>query len=110
MAYDEGLAERLRELLGDERGVTEKRMFGGLAFLVHGNMAVSVSGRGGLMVRVDPTTSDDLLTDGVELVEMRGRLMPGWLRVRDTRIETDEQLREWLGRGIAFARSLPPKR
>ena len=111
MAFDEDLADRIRELVGDERGVSEKRMFGGLAFLVDGNMAVSASGRGGLLVRVDPTQTDRLVTRAhVERFEMRGRSMNGWLRVDTPGLRTKRQLEPWVARGVAYARSLPPKR
>ena len=107
MAYDEELADRLREALGAEPGLSEKRMFGGLAFLVEGHMAVAASGHGGLMVRVDPDTSEELV-DGVlvERVVMRGREMDGWLRVASAAVDDDEALREWVVRGVAAARAL----
>ena len=109
MAYDEDLAERLRELVAREKGLTEKRMFGGLAFLLDGNMAVSASGQGGLMVRVDPAASDDLVADArAERMVMKGRPMDGWLRV-DAEGLDDAGLAEWVARGVAYARSLPPK-
>lgn len=110
MAYDERLAERIRELAADERGVTEKRMFGGLAFLVGGNMAISASGQGGVLVRVDPAQSDGLVasTDATTAV-MRGRPMPGWLRVDADHVRTKRQLQKWVQLGIAYARSLPVK-
>jgi TfoX/Sxy family transcriptional regulator of competence genes len=111
MAYDEELAARIRELVAGERGVTERKMFGGLAFLVNGNMSVAASGQGGLLVRIDPDESDALVQKpGVELMEMRGRQMPGWLRVDGDAARTKKQLAEWVERGVAFARSLPPKR
>jgi TfoX/Sxy family transcriptional regulator of competence genes len=111
MAYDEDLANRIRELLADERGVTEKKMFGGLAFLIGGNMSVAASGQGGLLVRVDPEESDALLKKPhAGLMEMRGRTMQGWLRVDDEGVRTKRQLEPWVKRGVAFARSLPPKR
>lgn len=110
MAYDEDLADRIRECLSGQRGITEKRMFGGLAFLVNGNMAVAASGRGGLMVRVDPEAGEKLLSrKGVEPMVMRGREMSGWLRVGDDTIRTGRQLAEWVGRGTEYSRSLPPK-
>jgi TfoX/Sxy family transcriptional regulator of competence genes len=91
--------------------VTEKKMFGGLAFLVAGNMAVAASGRGGLMVRVDPADSDALSgSAGVELFEMGGRTMRGWLSVDDAQVVTAEALAAWVDRGVAFASSLPAKR
>jgi TfoX/Sxy family transcriptional regulator of competence genes len=111
MAYDEALAARIRELLAGERAVTEKKMFGGLAFLVRGNMAVAASGKGGLLVRVDPDESDALLRkSGVGLMEMGGRSMTGWLRVEAPAVRTKKQLAEWVDRGVGFARTLPPKR
>lgn len=108
MAYDEGLAQRIRDLVVDDLDVTEKRMFGGLAFLVNGHMSVTVSGRGGLMVRLDPDDADRLL-DGRIVVpfEMRGKPMKGWLRVADAGYETQDQLRDWVDRSLEFARTLP---
>jgi TfoX/Sxy family transcriptional regulator of competence genes len=111
MAYDERLAGRIRALLDGEAGVTEKRMFGGLAFLVGGNMAVAASGQGGLLVRADPATSDHLLTStGVHPMEMRGRQMQNWLRVDDDAVRTKRQLEKWVRIGAGYAGSLPPKR
>jgi TfoX/Sxy family transcriptional regulator of competence genes len=111
MAYDEDLASRIRELLADDDGVTEQRMFGGLAFLVGGNMAIGASGRGGLMVRVDPGESETLLAEPhAQPFEMRGRAMRGWLRVDAEGVRTKRQLEPWVRRGVAYARSLPPKR
>ena len=111
MAYDEALAERIRELVGDEPGLTEKKMFGGLAFLVGGNMAGAASGQGGVLVRVDPAESDRLVaTTNAELMEMRGRSMQGWLRVATEDVKTKRQLAKWVGLGTAYARSLPAKR
>jgi hypothetical protein len=110
MAYDEDLANRIRELLGGERGVDEKRMFGGLAFLVNGNMSVAASGRGGLMVRVPPDETEELLTrDHVEPMVMAGRETRGWLRVATDGVKTKRQLRSWVDRGLDYAKSLPPK-
>jgi len=110
MAYDEELAQRIRELVADEGGIAEKKMFGGLAFLMGGNMAVAASGQGGLLVRVDPDESAALLKrPGVELMEMRGRTMPGWIRVAPGAVRTKQQLSAWVSRGVAYARSLPPK-
>ena len=107
MAYDEELAERMRELVAGERGVTEQKMFGGLAFLVGGNMAVAASGQGGLLVRVDPAESDALIaSSSARPMEMRGREMAGWLRVDPA---DDDELAVWVDRGVSFARSLPPK-
>jgi TfoX/Sxy family transcriptional regulator of competence genes len=111
MAYDEALAERIRELVAGERGVAEKKMFGGLAFLLNGNMAVAASGQGGLLVRVDPEESDALVKKtGARLMEMRGREMPGWMRVDAGAVKTKKQLAAWVDRGVAYARALPPKR
>lgn len=110
MNYDEELASRIRDLMCDEPGLTEKKMFGGLAFLIGGNMAVAASGQGGLMVRVDPTESDgSVATSPARLVEMRGRQMQGWLRVDTEHLRTTRQLAVWVERGTAFARSLPAK-
>jgi TfoX/Sxy family transcriptional regulator of competence genes len=110
MAYDEKLAERIRALVGDERGVTEKKMFGGIAFLVGGNMAVAASGQGGLLVRVDPDHSERLISSSnARMMEMRGREMPGWLRISAGDVRTKRQLSTWVDRGVSFARSLPPK-
>ena len=111
MAYDEELAERIRELVATESGVTEQRMFGGLAFLVGGNMAVAASGQGGILVRVDPEDSDTLVAGGkASLMEMRGRQMRGWLRVDAEHVRAKRELSRWVQRGVAYARSLPPKR
>jgi TfoX/Sxy family transcriptional regulator of competence genes len=111
MAYDEVLAGRLRELLRDERDLTEQKMFGGLAFLVGGNMAVAASGQGGLLVRVDPDESDALVaTTNAQLMEMRGRQMLGWLRVGPEDLRTKPQLAKWVELGTTYARSLPAKR
>jgi TfoX N-terminal domain len=110
MAYDEELADRLREALQGEAGLTEKRMFGGLAFMINGNMAVSASSKGGLLLRVDPTETDTLVKQPhVGRFEMRGREMDGWVRVDPKAIETDEQLLRWVTVGVTYARSLPPK-
>jgi hypothetical protein len=110
MAYDEDLANRIRELVAGEPGVTEQRMFGGLAFLVRGNMSVAASGQGGLMVRVDPEDTDALLAKPhVRAFEMRGREMRGWLRVDPEGLRTKRQLAPWVTRGVKYARSLPAK-
>jgi TfoX/Sxy family transcriptional regulator of competence genes len=110
MAYDEDLANRIRELTSAERGVEEKRMFGGLAFLINGNMSVAASGRGGLMVRVPPDETDALLgREHVEPMVMGGREMRGWLRIGDDGVRTKRQLTSWVTRGLDFAKSLPPK-
>lgn len=110
MAYDEDLADRIRELTGRERGVEEKRMFGGLAFLLNGNMAVAVSGQGGLMVRVPPDDTEKLLQRAhTSPVVMAGRETRGWLRVHADGVHTKRQLQSWVTRGVDYARSLPPK-
>jgi TfoX/Sxy family transcriptional regulator of competence genes len=110
MAYDEDLANRVRELIGVESGLTEKKMFGGLAFLINGNMSVGVSGQGGLMVRVDPAETDALLArPHARAFEMRGREMQGWLRVDSEGVRTKRQLEPWVRGGVTYARSLPPK-
>jgi len=111
MAYDEDLANRIRELTAGDPDVTEKRMFGGLAFLVGGNISVAASGQGGLTVRVDPEATEALLTKPhARSMEMRGRAMQGWLRVDAEGLRTKRQLEPWVKRGVAYARSLPPKR
>jgi TfoX/Sxy family transcriptional regulator of competence genes len=110
MAYDEDLADRIRELLGSERGVEEKRMFGGLAFLINGNMSVAASGQGGLLVRVPPEDTDKLLERAhVSAMVMAGREARGWLRVAAEGVKTKRQLQSWVTRGVGYARSLPPK-
>ena len=110
MAYDEELAARIRGLVGAEPGIAEKKMFGGLAFIIKGNMAVGVSGQGGILVRVDPDDSDDLVaTTPAQLMEMRGRSMRGWLRVAAEDVAGDRELADWVARGTTYARSLPPK-
>ncbi|HKG43664.1 MAG TPA: TfoX/Sxy family protein [Gaiellaceae bacterium] len=111
MAYDEALAERIRALVASQRGVAEQNMFAGLAFLVGGNLAVAASGQGGILVRVDPAESDELVeTTPAEPMEMRGRSIPGWLRVEGPEVEGDDELSKWVERGVGYARSLPPKR
>jgi hypothetical protein len=110
MAYDEDLAERMREALHGESGITEKSMFGGLAFMVGGNMAISASGEGGALVRVDPVRSDDIVgTTSAEVAIMRGRPMPGWLRVPAEDLRTGGQVAAWVRMGTDYARSLPAK-
>jgi TfoX/Sxy family transcriptional regulator of competence genes len=110
MAYDEELAGRIRALVAAEPRLTEKKMFGGLAFLVGGHMAVAASGQGGLLVRIDPIDSDELVAStNARLMEMRGREMAGWLRVESDDVRTDDELRPWVERGLAFARALPAK-
>ncbi len=111
MAYDEELADRIRELLGGEADLTEKKMFGGLAFLIGGNMAVAASGQGGVLVRVDPAQSDRVVaTTNARPMEMRGREMQGWLRVAPDDVRTKRQLAKWVTLGVRYARSLPTKR
>ncbi|MDQ4104918.1 MAG: TfoX/Sxy family protein [Actinomycetota bacterium] len=110
MAYDVEIADRLREILASEPGVVEKPMFGGLAFMVAGHMAVSASGQGGLLLRVDPAQTDALIVDPrASRFVMRGREMSGWLRINIDAHATDEQLKEWIKHGVDYARSLPPK-
>jgi TfoX/Sxy family transcriptional regulator of competence genes len=110
MAYDEHLANRIRELLGPERGVEEKRMFGGLAFLINGNMSVAASGQGGVLVRVPPDDADKLLQrEHVCPMVMGGRRSTGWLRVTDDGVKTKRQLRTWVTRGVEYAKTLKPK-
>jgi TfoX/Sxy family transcriptional regulator of competence genes len=110
MPYDEDLARRIRELIAAEPDVTERRMFGGLAFLVAGNMSVAASGQGGLMVRVEPEETDALVAKPhARTFEMRGRAMQGWLRVDAQGVRTKRQLEPWVRRGVAYARSLPSK-
>ena len=111
MAYDEDLADRIRELVGLEGGLSEKKMFGGLAFLIGGNMAVAASGQGGILVRVDPDESDDLVASSDAVVAvMRGRPMAGWLRVAPEHLRTKRQLDKWVRLGTGYARALPVKR
>jgi TfoX/Sxy family transcriptional regulator of competence genes len=111
VAYDEELAERIRELVAGEPNLTEKKMFGGLAFLIGGNMAIAASGQGGALVRVDPDESDQLVAKtNAELMVMRGRRMRGWLRVETEDLRTKSQLAKWVDRGTTYARTLPPKR
>jgi TfoX/Sxy family transcriptional regulator of competence genes len=110
VAYDEDLAGRIRELLAGERDLTEKKMFGGLAFLVAGHMAVAASGRGGILVRVDLAESDRLVqATNARFMEMRGRAMQGWLRIESSDVHTKHQLAKWVALGTRYARSLPPK-
>jgi TfoX/Sxy family transcriptional regulator of competence genes len=111
VAYDEELSDRIRELLGPQRGITERRMFGGLAFLIGGNMAIAASGQGGVLVRVDPEQSDNLVaTMAATEAVMRGRPMAGWLRVASEDLRTKRQLAKWVKLGSNYARSLPKKR
>ena len=110
MAYDDELADRVHEHVEHEKGLTEKKMFGGFAFLINGNMAVAASSKGGLMLRVDPAETDALLREPkARPFEMRGREMNGWLRIDMDAESDDEELASWIRRGVAYARSLPPK-
>ena len=110
MAYDEHLANRIRELIGVEPDLTEKKMFGGLAFLIGGNMSVSASGQGGLLLRCDPDQTDALVEKPhAERFVMRGRAMDGWLRVAPEGVRTKGELEPWVRQAVAYARSLPPK-
>ena len=110
MAYDEELADRIHTLLGNRAGLTEQKMFGGLAFLIGGNMAIAASGQGGILVRVDPEESEELVsTTPAEPMEMRGRSMAGWLRVGSADLADDAALGKWVERGKTYAASLPPK-
>jgi TfoX/Sxy family transcriptional regulator of competence genes len=111
MPYDEDLANRIRELIAGELDVSEETMFGGLVFLVGGKMSVAVSGKGGLIVRVDPEETDVLLAKPhAQPFEMRGRAMRGRLRIDAGGLRTKRQLEPWVRRGVAYARSLPSKR
>ena len=111
MAYDEELAARIRGLVGDEPGLSEQKMFGGLAFLIGGNMAIAASGQGGILVHADPEASDELVTStDAYLMEMRGKQMRGWLRVDSEHVSTKPKLAKWVELGTSYARSLPAKR
>ena len=110
MAYDEELADRIRALIGDEPGLKEKKIFGGMAFLIGGHMAVAASSQGGLLVRVDPEESDELVkTTPAYLMKMRRKTMRGWLRVDSAHVSSDGDLARWVERGTTYARSLPAK-
>jgi TfoX/Sxy family transcriptional regulator of competence genes len=110
MAYDEDLANRLRELLAEEDAISERGMFGGLAFLLHGSMCVSASGRGGLLARIDPAETDAALArPHTSLMEMRGRAMEGWIRVAPEGLANKRELGAWVKRSLAYVRTLPPK-
>lgn len=110
MAYDTDLADRIRALIGLEPGLTEQKMFGGLGFMINGNMAIAASGQGGVMVRVDPEQSDALCAKSkAEPMVMRGRPMAGWLRIATEDVRTKAQLSKWTKIGTDYARSLPPK-
>ncbi|MHB8491487.1 MAG: TfoX/Sxy family protein, partial [Solirubrobacteraceae bacterium] len=108
--YDEDLAHRIRALIGADPDITEKRMFGGLAFLASGNLSVSASSQGGLLVRCEPADTDVLQAKPhAAPFEMRGRAMEGWLRVAAEGVRSKAQLERWVSRGVTYARSLPPK-
>jgi hypothetical protein len=110
MAYDTELANRIRELVQNEKGLTEKAMFGGLAFLINGNMAVSASGQGGMLLRVDPAQTESLVREPqARRFEMRGREMDGWLRIDADAVQSDDEFARWVSHGVTYARSLPPK-
>ncbi|MGV0676645.1 RNA methyltransferase [Mycolicibacterium fortuitum] len=110
MAFDPDLADRIRELTASESSLDEKRMFGGLAFLVNGNMAVAATREGGLMVRVSRDEGEKLMQrDHVEPMVMGGREMRGWLRIAAPGVKTKRQLQAWVGRGVDYAKRLPPK-
>jgi TfoX-like protein len=111
MAYDEHLADRIRELVSTEPGLAEVKMFGGLAFLINGNMSVSASGQGGLLLHIDPAQGETLAAKPhAAPFVMRGKAMSGWLRVDPEGVKTKRQLERWVARGVDHARSLPPKR
>jgi TfoX/Sxy family transcriptional regulator of competence genes len=110
MVYDAVLADRVRTVVGPEDQVTEKRMFGGLAFLVNGHLAVTASSQGGLLLRVDPAETEALVRDPhADRFVMRGRELDGWLHIDPDGVATDRELRRWVALGVAYARSLPPK-
>lgn len=110
MPFDEELARRLRDHLGGEPGLSEKKMFGGVGFLINGNLAVAASSRGGLLLRIDPGLADGLITaPEAEPFEMGGRSMRGWLAIDASGVTGEEELSRWVDHGVAYARSLPPK-
>jgi TfoX/Sxy family transcriptional regulator of competence genes len=111
MAYDEGIAEQIRELLAaDGYEVTEKKMFGGLAFMVEGNLAVAASREGGMLVRTDPDEAAEFeAMPGVESMEMRGNRMPGWMFVAPEALSADGAIESWVRRALDFVANLPPK-
>ena len=111
MAYDHEMADRIRQLVHDEADLAEQKMFGGIAFLIGGNMALAASGQGGLLVRADPATSDELVAAGrgASPMVMRGRPMRGWLRVAPEAVRSERELAEWVAVGVTYARSLPAK-
>ncbi|MCW6009846.1 TfoX/Sxy family protein [Micromonospora sp. CPCC 205371] len=110
MAYDEQLADKVRDLLDGRPGITEVRMFGGLAWLANGNMAVAVRGKGGLLVRTDPADTEAMLDEpGTDTMIMRGREMRGWITVAPQACAAPEDVARWVERGLAYALTLPPK-
>lgn len=110
MPYDEELAARLEGLVGFLPGIEQKRMFGGLAFLLHGRLLIAAGSKGWMMVRVDPAEHDRWLEEpGAEAMVMNGRETRGWLRVDAAEVVEDEVLQAWVGRALAFVRTLPPK-
>jgi len=110
MAYDSSIAKRIRDLLAEQKGVAEKRMFGGLAFLVHGNMCVAASGQGGMLVRIDPAeTKSALARPHTSRMSMGGRSMDGWIRVAPEGARTTREVGTWVTRSLAYVRTLPPK-
>ncbi len=110
MAYDEELADRIRAMLATDHDVVEKKMFGGLAFLVGGNMSVSASGQGGMLLRCPPDETEALVRDPhAARFEMRGKAMDGWLRIESEGLDSEADLRRWVDVGLGYARSLPPK-
>jgi TfoX-like protein len=110
MAYDEELAGRLRALLADERGITEKKMFGGLAFLLRGNMCVAASGRGGMLVRIDPAdTAAAIARPHAKRMAMGGRSMDGWISVAPAGLEAKREVATWVRQSLAYVKTLPPK-
>jgi hypothetical protein len=110
MAYDEELAARIRDIIGPDPQLTERKMFGGLAFLINGNMAISASGQGGILVRVDPACTDELVAvTKASIAVMQGREMPGWLRVSPEDVATDDELEYWVDLSVEYARGLPGK-
>lgn len=110
MAYDDVLAQRIRDIVHGEPGLSEKQMFGGLAFLVNGNLTISASSRGGLLVRIDPADAESLTSfPHVRRFEMRGREMDGWLGVEVAALASEDELRRWVDTGLTYARALPAK-
>ncbi|MBO0819493.1 MAG: TfoX/Sxy family protein [Nocardiopsaceae bacterium] len=110
MAYDEVLAARIRDLIGPDPELTEKKMFGGLAFLIRGHMSISASGHGGAFARVPPDRAEDLLAAGATPMVMGGREKTGWLWISADELADDDKLLGWVELSIGYARSLPPKR